>query len=140
MLKNKAAERSTRLMSKHVIESEVETHNPLTAVTLGGRSMSVKLTGDNLHYNDNSIYWTEKRSKEFIDFGSRHDSVESFDETEVHCDVHNEVEKLRKRIFPEGSGLGFLGIHSENDYVNDPKPFWSYPNGMFELGRYGPHR
>ena len=70
--------------------------------------MNVKLTGDNLHYNDNNIYWSKKRAKKYA-------TMESFDENEVECDIHDEVEKLRKRI-PFGQGIGFLGINKESDY------------------------
>jgi len=112
------------------------------------------LTGDNLHYNDNSIYWSKKRADKFTEFqsnenpshtklshGSCRSTVESFtfDENEVKCKVHEEVKKFRENI-PDGNGIGFLGIHQESDYESDDyELFWNHPNA-FELGRYGPHR
>lgn len=137
-LTKRASDRSTRLMKEHVIETEIATHNSLTAITQGGRSMNVTLNGKNLHYNDNNIYWTKKRSREYMQFAkkngkeqqqpvggirskspslsiSRRSSMESFDESEVDCKVHDEVELLRNRI-PEGNGIGFLGINQDSDY------------------------
>ena len=110
VLKKKAQERSSRLMNQHFIvdEADVVTHLPLSAKTLGGRTMNVKLTGDNLHYNDNNIYWSKKRARKYA-------SKESFDENEVDCDVYDEVKKLRNTV-PDGQGIGFLGINNESDY------------------------
>ena len=108
VLNESAQQRSTRLMQEHTTEGEVGTHLPLSAKTLGGRTMNVTLTGDNLHYNDNNIYWSKKRAR-------KHASKESFDENEVDCDVHNEVKELRNTM-PDGEGIGFLGINKESDY------------------------
>ena len=117
-------------MKNHVIDNLI-THNPLDAKTLGGRTMTVTLTGENLHYNDNNVYWTKARSDKYLEYekevlrskspangsGKRRMSslTESFNENDVLCDVHNEVEKLRKKV-PEGQEIGFLGINSEFDY------------------------
>jgi len=141
VLKNKAEERSTRLIKQHIVDdNDNGTHEELVAQTLGGRTMNVMLTGDNLHYNDNSLYWTKKRYKKYQSEQSRRESIESFDENAVDCAVHDEVERLRHRI-PDGKGIGHLGIHKESDYRCDSsKPFWNLPREMFELGRYGPHR
>ena len=115
VLKSKAEERSTRLIKQHIVDdNDIGTHEELVAQTLGGRTMNVKLTGDNLHYNDNSLYWTKKRYKKYQSL-SRHESIETFDENEVDCTVHDEVERLRQRI-PDGKGIGHLGIHKESDY------------------------
>ena len=131
VLKAKSATRSARLIQEHFIENAVGTQDPLVAESLGGRRMNVTLTGDNLHYNNNSIYWSKKRSEKFMEFqskvdsspcskspslgSSRRSSIESFDENEVNCKVHKEVEKLRKKI-PDGNRIGFLGINTESDY------------------------
>ena len=77
--------------------------------------MNVTLTGDNLHYNDNNIYWSKKRFRKYATESNRRDSMESFDENEVDCDVHDEVKKLRNTV-PDGQGIGFLGINKESDY------------------------
>ena len=108
VLNESAQQRSTRLMQEHTTEGEVGTHLPLSAKTLGGRTMNVTLTGDNLHYNDNNIYWSKKRARKYA-------SKESFDENEVDCDVYDEVKKLRNTV-PDGQGIGFLGINKESDY------------------------
>ena len=117
VLKKKAQERSSRLMNQHFIvdEADVVTHLPLSAKTLGGRTMNVKLTGDNLHYNDNNIYWSKKRFRKYATESNRRHSMESFDENEVNCDVYDEVKKLRNTV-PDGQGIGFLGINKESDY------------------------
>jgi len=154
VLKKSAAARSTRLLRGHCIENDICTHNPLEAETLSGKKVKVTLAGNNLHYNDNNIYWSKKRADKFEEFhinqnpshsksthGSCRSAVESFtfDENEVKCKVHEEVKKLRQKI-PDGNGIGFLGIHQESDYEpDDDELFCNHPNA-FELGRYGPHR
>ena len=115
VLNESAQQRSTRLMQEHTTEGEVGTHLPLSAKTLGGRTMNVTLTGDNLHYNDNNIYWSKKRFRKYATESNRRDSMESFDENEVNCDVYDEVKKLRNTV-PDGQGIGFLGINKESDY------------------------
>ena len=120
VLKKRQADRSARLMSNHVIGSNIYTHDPLVAETIGGRKMNVTLTGENLHYNDNCLYWSEKRFRKFEaakknSSGQKRSSIESFDESEVDCEVHEEVEQLRNCI-PEGERIGFLGINRASDY------------------------
>ena len=110
VLKKNAAKRSTRLIQKHIAADDVGTLKPLTAQTLGGRMMSVKVTGENLHCNDNNIYWTKKRFKKYFL------SDKSYDESKIGCKIHREVKQLRDKI-PDGQGIGFLGIHSESDYM-----------------------
>ena len=135
VLKRKAAERSQRLLGEHD-DVEVATRQHLVVTTLGGRNMSVQLTGNNLHYNNNNIYWTNARKEKYL---QADDSSTDFDENEVPCGVHEEVEKLRRKV-PDGEAIGFLGIHNLSDYRRDnAKQFWSHPHA-FELGRYGPHR
>ena len=65
--------------------------------------------------------------------------MESFDEDDVLCKVHDEVKRLRKKI-PAGQRIGFLGIHSEADYKPANDEMFSSRTHIFELGRYGPHR
>ena len=116
VLKPRAAARSSRLIREHVIYS-VGTHAPLVAETLGGRRMNVTLTGDNLHHNNNSIYWSKKCSERFFEFqNTREKPADLFDEDMASCNVHNEVKSLRKNV-PDGHGIGFLGINTVSDYM-----------------------
>jgi hypothetical protein len=116
VLTKEASDRSKRLLDKHVHCDNLDTLQPLQAQSLGGRRMSVKLTGNNLHYNDNSIFWSKKRWKKFDDFYlEANASLESFDESKVNCHIHQEVEMLRNRV-PDGQRIGFLDIHGESDY------------------------
>ena len=122
VLKKSALVRSTRLMQEHIAWADVGTLQPLVAQTLVGRSMSVIISGKNLHYNDNNIYWSKKLLSEFAEFGKKNpirgksrSTNETFDESKVDCHVHHEVKMLRGKI-PDGQGLGFLGILSESDY------------------------
>lgn len=96
-------------MKAHTVDENYDTttHATLEAKTLGGRTMTVKLTGDNLHYNDNSLYWTSKRWENYY--------MKKLDENEADCPVHRQVESLRNQI-PEEKRIGFLGIHQEYDY------------------------
>jgi hypothetical protein len=109
-------------MQEHIAWVDVGTLKPLVAQTIGGRRMTVKISGKNLHYNDNNIYWSKKLLSKFAEFekknpirGKSRSTNESFDESEVDCHIHHEVKKLRDKI-PDGQGIGFLGIHSESDY------------------------
>jgi len=138
-LKKQAAIRSERLLKQHVIEGMAETE-PMTAILPGGLGIGVTVTGQNLYRNDNNRYWSKIRSK-FLSEHSQNDTVSSaFDENSVQCGIHQEVLKLRSEV-EDGKRIGFLGIHSESDYVeaNDVL-FWSGPESMFEVGRYGPIR
>lgn len=123
VLKKSAFDLSTRLMKEHIALHDVGTLKPLMAQTIGGRRMSVRITGKNLHHNDNNIYWSKKRLDKFAEFeretptrGNCRSPNKSFDESQVDCRIHQEVQKLRNRI-PEGKGIGFLGILSESDYM-----------------------
>ena len=122
VLKKSALVRSTRLMQEHIARVDVGTLQPLVAQTIGGRRMSVRISGKNLHYNDNNIYWSKKLFSEFAEFrkknpieGKSRSTNESFDESNVDCHIHHEVKMLRDKI-PPGQGIGFLGIFSESDY------------------------
>lgn len=122
VLKKSALVRSTRLMQEHIARVDVGTLKPLVAQTLGGRRMSVRISGKNLHYNDNNIYWSKKLLSEFAEFGKTNpiggklrSTNESFDESNVDCQIHHEVKMLRDKI-PDRQGIGFLGIFSESDY------------------------
>ena len=122
VLKKSALVRLTRLMQEHIAWADVGTLQPLVAQTLVGRSMSVIISGKNLHYNDNNIYWSKKLLSEFAEFGKTNpiggklwSNNESFDESNVDCHIHREVKKLRDKI-PDRQGIGFLGIFSESDY------------------------
>ena len=109
VLNDSVKERGSALMKAHTVDENygTTTHATLQAKTLGGRTMTVKLTGDNLHYNDNSLYWTSKRWENY--------HIKKLDENEADCVVHDEVERLRNQI-PERKRIGFLGIHKESDY------------------------
>ena len=66
VLKRSASDRSARLVVQHVADDvcgnlSVKTHEELTAEMYGGRKMHVTLKGDNLHHNDNSLYWSNER-------------------------------------------------------------------------------
>jgi len=119
-LTKEALDRSSRLLDKHVHCDNLETLQPLQAQSLGGRRMSVRLTGNNLHHNNNSIFWSKKRWKKFDEFfrlpERERPSLESFDESRVNCHIHEEVEMLRGRN-PDGQRIGFLDIHGESDYM-----------------------
>ena len=115
VLKPKVLERTARLMENHIIHIS-PTHDPLTAVTFDGRRMDVKLTGESLHYNDNSVYWTKPRFKKFKAEESRRASMEGYDDDVIDCNVHKEVKKLKKRI-KDDDRVGFLGINKESDYM-----------------------
>ena len=120
VLKPEVMKRSARLMEQHTI-TFTDTHDHITAKTVDGRVMDVKLTGDNLHYNDNNIYWTKPRLDKHSNNVKHADAIrrgkmESYDENHVLCHVHDEVEELRNCV-PDGNGIGFLGINKESDYM-----------------------
>ena len=115
VLKPEVMKRTARLMENHIIHIS-PTHDPLTAVTFDGRRMDVKLMGESLHYNDNSVYWTKPRLKKFQAEESRRASMEGYDDDVIDCNVYKEVKKLKKRI-KDDDRVGFLGINKESDYM-----------------------
>ena len=148
VLRKDASDRSVRLIAEHNTHDEndnlfVKTHEELRAQVYGGRQMQVTLKGDNLHHNDNSLYWSKERQTYLQRHVEEHGTLlDHFDEDEICCKVNSEVKKYRSRI-PENERIGSLGIHSESDYVEDKTKVFSSEKhglGMLELGRYGPHR
>lgn len=148
VLKNDASNRWARLLGEHVTHDDngnlfVKTQEELTAEMYGGRKMNVTLKGNNLHHNDNSLYWSKERQRYLNEHVEKNGTLlDHFDEDEICCKVNSEVKKYRSKI-PEGERIGFLGIHSESDYVEDKTVVFSSEKsglGMLELGRYGPHR
>ena len=83
-----------------MVESDSTTYNSFIAETLEGRRMNITLDSDNLHYNNNSIYWTKKRPQKFAEF-QRYGSIGSFAKKKVHCKVNGKVQKLQRKI-PDG--------------------------------------
>lgn len=148
VLRKGASDRSARLIVQHGTYDEngnlfVKTQEELTAEVFGGRQIHVTLKGDNLHHNDNSLYWSKERQRYLKAHVDKHGTLlDHFDEDEICCKVNSEVKKYRSKI-PEKERIGFLGIHSESDYVEDKTLVFSSEKhglGMLELGRYGPHR
>lgn len=142
MLRKEASKRNTRLIKEHMTYHP-ETHKELVAQVYGDRKMHVTLTGSNLHHNDNYEYWSKNRNDYLDTHAKKYGRVlDDFDEDEICCKVHSEVKRLRSKI-PKRERIGFLGIHSESDYVKDESVVFSSAKkglGMIELGRYGPHR
>ncbi len=138
-LTKQAATRSERLLKQHVIEDMTDLE-PLTAKLPGGLGIGVTVTGRNLYGNDNNQYWSKNRSQLFFEHCQNGTISPELDENLVQCEIHREVLKLRSKV-EDGKRIGFLGIHSESDYVeSDDELFWSGPESMFEIGRYGPIR
>lgn len=96
-----------------------ETNGTLQARTPGGYGLSVSLTGENLHGNDNRLYWPKAMKKAY-------DAGEDFDRKELAC----------QRALPEG--IGFLGMHLESHYRAAPKTEFSSQGTCIPLGSYGP--
>jgi hypothetical protein len=129
--------RSSRLLSKHLSVEQLLRH-PLPAVDHNGKRMTVTITPKSLHLNENNHLWSKKRSSAY-DKHSKKTPHHDFDENNVFCDVHQEVQRLRSNI-PERERIGYLGVNSIEDYVDDDSiSFWN-ENLMIELGRYGPFR
>ena len=140
VLKKEAENRTSNLMKQHIVDGEIATKRHLTASTMGGLKMDVTLTGRNLYRNENNPYWSKNREKALASNMDNNSNVrDDFDENSVQCEIHQEVQRLRSKI-PTGRGIGFLGINSESDYVEDKDKLCSFPTGMFEIGRYGPFK
>lgn len=148
VLRKSASDRCARLLEEHNAYDEtgnlfVKTHEELTAEVYGGRNIHVTLKGNNLHHNDNNVYWSKERQSYLKKHIDEHGTLlDHFDEDEICCKVNSEVKKLKSKI-PAGKRIGFLEIHSESDYVEDKSLVFSSEKkglGMLEMGRYGPHR
>lgn len=103
---------------------ETDTTKPLEAAYPGGYGVAVKLTGKNLHGNNNIHYWPEE-ALDAWKAKRASDDLDSDDEEESPNTVG------AKRI-------GHLGIHTENDYISDPSIELTSVNFSVELGLYGP--
>ncbi|KAL3803491.1 hypothetical protein HJC23_014039 [Cyclotella cryptica] len=136
VLNPKANARLERLLSEHVLSDPLLCHQ-LTAITQEGKRMTVTISPDSVHLNENNVLWSKQRSAAY-DTHIRQDPHVDFDENSVACSVHDEVKTLRSYV-PYAERIGQLGINSLSDYVDDDTTsFWS--RHLVELGRYGPFR
>lgn len=103
-----------------------DTMEPLQGQSTGGFGHSISLTGENLHGNNNKLYW-RKSVKQAYD-----KAVKAGDTSNLDF-----VDKSGLPAVP--NGIGFFGIHKKESYKQDNRPF-DCPDMCFDLGRYGPFR
>ena len=110
---------------------------PLDAETPDGMRMSVSLVGDNLHDNGGRTYVAETRVFIPAVLPNGNKVMVRTNGTAIHED-----EDLASVFHNEGNnGIGFLGLHSESEYIPDDNvTFCSCSRGcaLVDLGRYGP--
>ncbi|KAL7521142.1 hypothetical protein ACHAWX_005840 [Stephanocyclus meneghinianus] len=136
VLNPKANARSERLLSEHVFFDSHFSHQ-LSAVTQQGKRMTVTISPNSVHLNENNVLWSKQRSAAY-DAHIKQNPKQHFDENGVACSIHDEVQELRSSV-PHTERIGQLGINSLFDYVDDDTTsFWS--RHLIELGRYGPFR
>jgi hypothetical protein len=99
----------------------MKTNGTLQARTPGGYGYSLTLTGENLHGNNNRLYWPKTMKKAYK-------AGEDFDRDELECQLS------------VSDGIGFLGMHLESHYKQSPKTEFSSPGNCMPLGNYGPFR
>jgi len=115
---------------------------PLSATTPDGSIVRVAMAGDNLHGNDNCLYWPEssiplfapKSNGDLVRVKTKGANIRAESDSSLAF-----VTSARKKR--NGRGLGFLEIFAETDYIHDSsREFCSYSDGcgLIDLGRYGP--
>lgn len=149
-------ERGERLLLERSVVYEPITMEPLQAVMEdGGSGVTVKLKGDNLHGNNNCVYWPPKarevlRAKiprERISRGSIFENLKEKVKVRVVGEsIHGSEEFEAYSVSGNGplQPIGHLGIHVAADYKSAPH-ITSFPKELaksncIDLGRYGPFR
>ena len=131
----KKQERDQKLESR--IPREIDTQQPLEALTPDGFGVSVYLTGVNLHGNRNLPFWPETAvplQARLPGGKTLHVNLAGY---HLHCDdSEDEEEPLNLSICPKR--VGALGIHTESDYAQDSRMEFSTELSLVDLGRYGP--
>lgn len=117
VLKEHLREEADKKLAARVFHEPI-TMKPLEAISPDGFGITVKLTGNNLHGNQNNPYWRpEDLQAEKDGTGNRLQSDDSS---------------------PDEERVGHLGLHTEDDYVSDPTIALRCVDFSIELGRYGP--
>lgn len=116
----------------------------------GGSGVTVHITGENIHDNQNRLYWPRnavKRLRAKIPYEARCGDTEMINELETLSitgeDIHDiaEYEAFSVRALGPLRPIGHFGIHINCDYVTDASiTAFSSDINCVDLGRYGPFR
>lgn len=144
VLKRDCAQRSNELIMER-LQITAPTKEPLKAMRPEGFGVSLKLTGANLHGNNNSDFWAhEALPMNARDPNTKKKIVVSLIGKHLHYDSdEEEAPTIRQHPKPwQVPRVGYLGIHVEADYVSDDSLTFSSTVegcGVIDLGRYGPN-
>lgn len=145
-LKLKQEERDRReRMLQHRDPYFPETTRLLDVADVDGIEKTLRVTGENLHGNNNNCYWPRLRIPKKAKIDSRKVTV-SLTGASVYANDQDErdaewvEEKLQMMKRTGLQPIGHLGIHCLQDYVPaDHVPF-DLRGAQVHLGRYGPFR
>mmetsp|Transcript_11814 Transcript_11814/g.32744 ORF Transcript_11814/g.32744 Transcript_11814/m.32744 type:complete len:1756 (+) Transcript_11814:258-5525(+) len=126
-------------MYRRIMENRT-CHLPRTATSKeftrsDGQLCALKLTGENLHGNDNKLYWPITQ----VPLLTSQDNTKTWKIHVTGEQIHDnhEFDALRARVKKHCRPIGKLGILLESDYVPVDAPFDAH-NASIHIGRYGP--
>jgi hypothetical protein len=123
-----------------------ETAKRRNVTDVDGYERSLRVTGENLHGNGNAVYWpvckiplSAMLKGRRVSVSLEGSSLEYNDEVDER-DTILAQEKLRRMRTKGRLPIGFLGIHSIEDYVDDRTIPLDMTGNSVRLGMYGPFR
>ena len=143
-LKTHERERSARMLQKRTPYFP-KTTKLLSVTDSDGWEKSLRVTGDNLHGNNNNCYWptykiplravSRTTGRKFtVTLTGKSAYVDDEDERDSEYANAKICEMKRKGLKP----IGHLGMHSFDDYEPASNVPFDVTGTMIEIGRYGP--
>ncbi|KAL7568739.1 hypothetical protein ACA910_021732 [Epithemia clementina (nom. ined.)] len=119
---------------------EPDTMGKLEFVRGDGQQATLKLTGDDLHGNDNNPYWPSTLIPWEIKMvvpGQKQPKTVSVRITGELIHQDPDFEELKRRADKHGNGFGYLGLLLDSDFAPGSKAF-KVRDRSIRIGRYGP--
>eukprot|EP00977_Amphora_coffeiformis_P006346 scaffold1353_cov161-Amphora_coffeaeformis.AAC.18 len=140
--------RGDRMMAKREIHFPATTRL-LDVIDVDGWEKTLRITGENLHGNNNNCYWPRhmvpvkavSKTQDhihtfFVKPTGRSCYVDDEDEEDANYVEAKLSEMKRKGLEP----IGHLGIYCIEDYSPDQNVSFELPGNVIDIGRYGPFR
>jgi hypothetical protein len=123
-----------------------DTAKLLSVTDVDGQVRSLRVTGEHLHGNGNALYWPQckiplmaKLKERKIPISLEGNGLEYQDEIDEgdRSIAKAKLDEMQTRgLLP----VGYLGIHSIEDYVDDPTIPLDMTGNSLQIGIYGPFR
>lgn len=143
-LKKEENERRQRMLH-HRVPHFPKTTRLLDVADIDGIEKTLRITGENLHGNNNNCYWPRLMKPMKAKFGGFELTV-SLTGRSIYADDQDEEDalyveqKLSKMKSRSLKPIGFLGIHTIEDYVPANHLPFDMKGCLIHIGRYGPFR